>query len=102
VTDKRGIVLEEKINLIERKMAILTRRVEELAACLREFEDLRFEIAGLKLFLGRAYPAFKSESQGSSRRFQERPASSRRSSRTSRTSLVKEFESRLTRKTILC
>jgi predicted HTH domain antitoxin len=56
MTDEREIVLEEKISLIERKMAILTRRVEELAACLREFEDLRFEIAGLKLFLGRAYP----------------------------------------------
>jgi hypothetical protein len=56
MTDKGEIVLEEKINPIERKMAILTRRVEELAACLREFGDMRFEIAGLKLFLGRAYP----------------------------------------------
>jgi hypothetical protein len=64
MTDKREIVLEEKINLIEREMATLTRRVEELAACLREFEDLRLEIAGLKLFLGREYPGFKSEFPG--------------------------------------
>jgi hypothetical protein len=60
MTNKREIVLEEKINLIEKEMATLTRRVEELAECLREFEDMRFEISGLKLFLGREYPGFKS------------------------------------------
>jgi hypothetical protein len=64
MSDKREIVLEEKINLIEREVGTLTRRVEELTACLREFEDLRFEISGLKLFLGREYPGFKSEFPG--------------------------------------
>jgi hypothetical protein len=56
MTDKQEIVLEEKINLIEKEVATLTRKVEELSECLGEFEDLRFKISGLKLFLGREYP----------------------------------------------
>jgi hypothetical protein len=64
MTDKQEIVLEEKINLIEKEVGTLTRKVEELTECLRECEDLRFEISGLKLFLGREYPRFKSEFPG--------------------------------------
>jgi hypothetical protein len=64
MTDKQEIRLEEKSNLIEKEVATLTGKVEELAACLREFEDMRLEIAGLKLFLGREYPEFKSEFPG--------------------------------------
>jgi hypothetical protein len=64
VTDKQEIRLEEKSNLIEKEVATLAGQVEELTACLREFEDMRLEIAGLKLFLGREYPGFKSEFPG--------------------------------------
>jgi hypothetical protein len=64
VTDKSAIVLEEKISLIEKEVATLTQKVEEMAECLREFEDLRVEIAGLKLFLGRENPAFKDDFPG--------------------------------------
>jgi hypothetical protein len=64
MTDKREIVLEEKISLIEKEMATLTRGVEELNECLRKFDELRFEISGLKLFLGREYPGFMSEFPG--------------------------------------
>jgi hypothetical protein len=64
MTDKQDIRLEEKSKLIEREVATLTRKVEELTDCLREFEDMRLEITGLKLFLGREYPTFKSEFPG--------------------------------------
>jgi hypothetical protein len=73
MTDRREIVLEEKINLIEKEVGTLTRKVEELTACLREFEDLKFEISGLKLFLGREYPRFKSEFPGIIQKVSKKP-----------------------------
>ncbi len=64
MTDKQEIKIEEKVSLIEKEVATLTQKVEEMSACLRELEDLTLEIAGLKLFLGREYPVFKSEFPG--------------------------------------
>lgn len=53
--------LKEKINLIEKELVMLTDKLEETSALLKEIEDLKLEIKGLKLFLGRAYPEFKSK-----------------------------------------
>ncbi|GAB4413784.1 MAG: hypothetical protein OHK0032_09850 [Thermodesulfovibrionales bacterium] len=53
--------LTERIALIERELATLTEKLEGLEAALKEIEDLRLEIKGLKLFLGRVHPDFKSQ-----------------------------------------
>jgi hypothetical protein len=52
---------KERINLLEKELATLTEQWEETSASLKEMEDLKLEIKGLKLFLGRTYPEFKSK-----------------------------------------
>ena len=52
---------KERINLLEKELATLTDKLEETSASLKEMEDLKLEIKGLKLFLGRTYPEFKSK-----------------------------------------
>jgi hypothetical protein len=52
---------KEKINLLEKELATLTEKLEETSASLKEMDDLKLEIKGLKLFLGRVYPEFKSK-----------------------------------------
>ncbi|MEW6584350.1 MAG: hypothetical protein AB1442_01925 [Nitrospirota bacterium] len=58
---KEEIVLNEKIKLLERELATLTEKIEILQKALKEVEDMKSEIKGLKLFLGRAHPDFKKE-----------------------------------------
>jgi hypothetical protein len=74
MTEKREIVLEEKISLIEREVVTLTRKVEEMTVCIRELEELGLDIAGLKLFLGREFPGFKGEFPGIVQKIAKRPA----------------------------
>jgi hypothetical protein len=58
---KEEKISKERINLIEKELATLTEKLEEMGASLKEIGDLKFEIKGLKLFLGRVYPDFKSK-----------------------------------------
>jgi len=58
---KEEKALREKINLLERELETLTERIEEMNVPLKEIEDLKLELKGLKLFLGRIYPKFKNE-----------------------------------------
>ena len=51
--------VKEKFDLIEKELATLTDRVEEISHALREIEDLKIEIKGIKVFLGRMHPEFK-------------------------------------------
>jgi predicted nucleic acid-binding Zn-ribbon protein len=53
--------LKERIALIERELATLTERLEGLEGSLKEVEDIRLEIEGIKLFLGRVHPDFKNQ-----------------------------------------
>lgn len=57
-------LLQERINLLRKELATLTEKLDEIAVALEEVEDLRREIKGLKLFLGRAHPDFKKEFPG--------------------------------------
>ncbi|MEW6108061.1 MAG: hypothetical protein AB1632_02670 [Nitrospirota bacterium] len=52
---------KEKINLIDRELITLTEKLEEINSALKDIEDLKLEIKGLKMFLGRVYPEFKSQ-----------------------------------------
>ena len=58
---KEERALRERISLLEKELVILTEKLEETSASLKEIEDLKLEIKGLKLFLGRAYSEFKSK-----------------------------------------
>ena len=58
---KEEIILHEKIKLLERELVTLTEKVESMMRPLKEIEDLKDEIKGLKLFIGRVHPELKSE-----------------------------------------
>lgn len=56
---KEERVLRERINLLEKELVTLTEKLEEINIVLKDIEDLKFELKGLKLFLGRVHPEFK-------------------------------------------
>lgn len=53
--------LKEKFALIEKELATLTEKVGGIRAAMKEIEEVKREIKGLKLFLGRMHPEFKSQ-----------------------------------------
>lgn len=58
---KEEIILKEKINLLEKELVTLTEKVEAMVKSLKDIEDLKNEIKGLKMFIGRVHPELKSE-----------------------------------------
>jgi len=61
---KEEKILKERFNLLEQELATLTEKLEEMGSALKEIGDLKIEIKGLKLFLGREHPEFKSQFPG--------------------------------------
>lgn len=55
------IALKEKLTLVEQELKTLTDKVTKLQGNLKEIDDLKSEIKGLKVFLGRVHPEFKSQ-----------------------------------------
>lgn len=55
------ILLQEKLTLVEQELKTVTDKIIRVEAGLKEIEDLKIEIKGLKVFLGRAYPEFKTQ-----------------------------------------
>lgn len=55
--------IREKIALIEKELATVTELADKLCDALREVEDLKLELKGLKVFLGRMHPEFKASSR---------------------------------------
>jgi hypothetical protein len=49
------------MNLLEKEITTLTDQIERINTRVKEFADLKSEIKGLKLFLGRSDPEFKSK-----------------------------------------
>jgi prefoldin subunit 5 len=58
---KEEIILKERINLIEKELSTLTEKIEAINTALKELEDLKQNIKGLKLFIGRVHPEFKNK-----------------------------------------
>jgi hypothetical protein len=56
---KKEIMPHDKTKLLEKELATLTEKLEAVHKDLQETKELRNEIKGLKLFLGRVYPEFK-------------------------------------------
>lgn len=53
--------LKERLSLLEKEISTLTEKFDSLGSVLKEIEDLKQEIKGIKLFLGRVHPDFKSQ-----------------------------------------
>lgn len=58
---KEEILMKEKMKLIEKEMGTLTDKLEKLSKDMKEIEDLKCDLKGLKLFLGRVHPDFKTK-----------------------------------------
>jgi len=56
---KEEKILKERINLLEKEIATLTDLIERLHLQIKESADVKNDIKGLKLFLGRSDPEFK-------------------------------------------
>ena len=56
---KEEKTLKDKLKLLEKEIATLTDQVERTHKQLTELSDVKDEIKGLKLFLGRSHPEFK-------------------------------------------
>jgi hypothetical protein len=61
---KEETSLNEKIRILEKEIGTLTEKLDAMSKDLKEMSDLRDEIKGLKLFLGRIHPGFKTEFPG--------------------------------------
>ncbi|HEX8947337.1 MAG TPA: hypothetical protein VF790_00160 [Dissulfurispiraceae bacterium] len=59
------IVLQEKLQFVEQEVKTLTEKTERLKdrldESLRETADLRTEMKGLMIFLGRIHPHFRAQ-----------------------------------------
>ncbi len=53
--------LKDKITLLEKELSTITERLESTSAALKDLEDIKLELRGLKLFIGRLHPEFKSQ-----------------------------------------
>ncbi len=53
--------LKDKIALLEKELVTVTERLDAANSKLKDVEDIRFELKGLKLFMGRVHPDFKSD-----------------------------------------
>ena len=53
--------VKEKIALIEKELATVTELADGLCAALKDVEDLKLQLKGLKVFLGRVHPEFKGQ-----------------------------------------
>ena len=61
---KEETFLKEKIRILEKEIATLTEKLDEMSRDLKEIGDLKNEIKGLKLFFGRIHPEFKTKFPG--------------------------------------
>lgn len=61
---KEERIFKDRLDLLEREIKTLTERLEALDTALKNMEDLRPEIKGLMLFLGRVHPEFKNQFPG--------------------------------------
>ncbi len=60
---KEEKISQESFNLVQQELITLTERLEEISVRVQELDDLRLEIKGLKLFLGRMHPDFSDQFQ---------------------------------------
>ncbi len=52
--------LTDKIALLEKELVTITEKLDVTNAVLKDLQDIKLELKGIKLFLGRMHPEFKS------------------------------------------
>jgi len=60
---KEEKISQESFNLVQQELITLTEKLEEMGARLQELDDLKLEIKGLKLYLGRLHLDFSVQFQ---------------------------------------
>lgn len=55
------IAMQERLRLIDQELKTFADKVVRLEGCLKKVDDLNLEMKGLKVFLGRIYPEFKTQ-----------------------------------------
>lgn len=50
---------QNKAKLLEKELVTIVDQIESLSKKLEELKDVKSELRGIKLFLGRVYPEFK-------------------------------------------
>jgi len=58
---KKERIPEENLHIIKQELITVTEKLDELCCLERDVQDLKLEIRGLKLFLGRVHPEFKEQ-----------------------------------------
>jgi len=53
--------LSEKIILLEKEMETLALEIQRLDAAVSEVKDIKLELKGIKVFLGRQHPELKDQ-----------------------------------------
>ena len=61
---KQELLLKERVKLLEKELNTLTDKLEKVTKEMKEMEDLKNQIKGLKLFFGRIHPEFKTKFPG--------------------------------------
>jgi len=54
-------VIKERLGLIEKELASLTDKLDEIDYLKRSVKDIQAELKGFKLFLTRVHPEFKKQ-----------------------------------------
>ncbi len=54
-------MVEQNLHIVKQELITVTEKLEELCSLEKDMQDLKLEIKGLKLFLGRVYPDFKDQ-----------------------------------------
>ncbi len=58
---KKEETLEESLHIIKQEFITVTKKLEDLCIAEKDIMDLKLELKGLKLFLGRVHPEFKEQ-----------------------------------------
>ena len=56
-------ISQESFNLVQKELITLTEKLEKMSTALEEINELKSEIKGLKIFLGRKHPDFSEQFQ---------------------------------------
>jgi hypothetical protein len=58
---KKEKMPEENFHIIRQELITVTEKLDGLCGIEKDIQDLKLEIKGLKLFLGRVHPEFKNQ-----------------------------------------
>jgi acyl carrier protein phosphodiesterase len=56
---KKEPMTQNKVKILEKEIITLAEQLEAMSKKLEDLKDLKNELKGIKLFLGRVYPEFK-------------------------------------------